>query len=73
MTKLSQQATPWLVGLLSVGLFVGLWEASERLGASTLALASIAVPASAQHSGHGAAPTKPEAAHPAKPAPRDSM
>jgi len=37
MRRLSQQGAAWLVGLLSVGLFVGLWEASERLGASTLA------------------------------------
>jgi NitT/TauT family transport system permease protein len=28
---------PWLVGLLSVGLMVGLWETSESLGATTLA------------------------------------
>lgn len=37
---MNERAAPgaaWMVGLLSVGLLVALWEASERLGATTLA------------------------------------
>jgi NitT/TauT family transport system permease protein len=37
MKRLPQEAAAWLVGVLSISLFVGLWEASERMGATTLA------------------------------------
>lgn len=37
MTELPRPGAAWLVGLLSVGFFIGLWEASEGLGATTLA------------------------------------
>lgn len=37
MSPRAEQGAAWMVGMLSIGLFVGLWEASESLGASTLA------------------------------------
>ena len=37
MKRLAVDAAPWLVGLLSIGLMVTLWEYSESLGATTLA------------------------------------
>lgn len=33
----SEHSTGWLVGTLSVGMFIGLWEVSGHLGAGTLA------------------------------------
>jgi NitT/TauT family transport system permease protein len=37
MKRWAAGAAPWLVGLLSVSLMIGLWEASESMGATTLA------------------------------------